>query len=64
MPNDTVMIEQRMMKKIRRRILPWVFLLYVTHSWTGSQANLSQLFNGTSALVIKSVGDIHRAAKW
>src|SRR5882724_12569541 len=29
MPNDTVTIEQRTMKKIRRRILPWVFLLYV-----------------------------------
>src|SRR5437667_7216344 len=29
MPNDTEMIEQRTMKKIRRRILPWVFLLYV-----------------------------------
>src|SRR5215470_1462070 len=29
MPIDMATLEQRTMKKIRRRILPWVFLLYV-----------------------------------
>src|SRR5437773_3690558 len=29
MTNDTLTLEQRTMKKTRRRILPWVFLLYV-----------------------------------
>src|SRR4051795_3450431 len=29
MPSDRLTLEERTMKKIRRRILPWLFLLYV-----------------------------------